>query len=77
MTARDTAAHLAAHATRPTLASKNYETIAEAALRLGVSARTIRRRIADGHLRAYRFGPRLIRLDAGEVDAVLRRIPAA
>lgn len=67
----------AAHETRPPARSKTYETIADAAARLGVSPRTIRRRIADGHLTAYRFGPRLIRLDAVEVDAVLRRIPAA
>lgn len=61
----------------PRARSKTYETIADAAARLGVSPRTIRRRIADGQLTAYRFGPRLIRLDAVEVDAVLRRIPAA
>ena len=56
---------------------KTYETIAEAAARMGVNPRTIRRRIADGHLTAYRLGPRLIRLEISEVDAILRRIPAA
>jgi excisionase family DNA binding protein len=34
----------------------------------GLSAKTIRRRIADGTLRAYRLGPRCIRI---ERDAVL------
>ena len=67
----------AALETTPRARKKTYETIAEAAGRLGVSQRTIRRRIADGHLTAYRLGPRLIRLDAIEVDAILRRIPAA
>lgn len=54
-----------------------YETIIEAAGRTGVSTRTIRRRIAEGHLTGYRFGPRLIRLDPAEVDAALHPIPTA
>ena len=39
--------------------------------------KTIRRRIADGSLTGYRFGPRLIRVDLNELDAVLRPIPTA
>lgn len=58
-------------------APRTYETIAEAARRIGVHPNTLRRRIADGSLTAYRFGPRLIRLDAGEVDALLRAVPNA
>lgn len=50
-------------------------TIAEAASRLQCNPRTIRRRIADGTLTGYRFGPTLIRLDPAEVDALLRPIP--
>lgn len=53
-----------------------YVSLAEAARRLGCTTRTVRRRIADGSLTGYRMGPRLIRLDAAEVDALLRRIPA-
>lgn len=53
------------------------ETIAEAAARHKVNPRTIRRRIADGTLTGYRFGPRMIRLDPAEVDAALRPIPTA
>ncbi len=52
-----------------------YETITDAARRLGVNPRTIRRRIAEGRLTAYRFGPTLIRLDPAEVDGLLRPIP--
>ena len=52
-------------------------TIAEAAALIRVHPRTIRRRIAEGSLTAYRVGPHLIRLDAGELDAMLRPIPAA
>jgi len=51
-------------------------TVAEAADRLHVHSRTIRRRIADGTLSAYRVGPHLIRLDPAEVEALLRPIPA-
>lgn len=59
----------------PAPPQRHFETIAEAAERLNVSVKTCRRRIADGSLTAYRFGPQLIRLDPAEVDAVLRRIP--
>ena len=52
-------------------------TIAEAAERLNVNPRTIRRRIADGTLAAFRCGPHLIRLDQAQVDALLCPIPTA
>ncbi len=51
--------------------------VAQSAARLGVSPWTIRRRIADGSLTAYRVGPKLIRVDLNELDALLRPIPAA
>jgi excisionase family DNA binding protein len=54
---------------------RQLETILEAAARTRVSARTLRRWIADGRLTAYRYGPHLIRLDPAEVDALLRPIP--
>lgn len=41
----------------------------------GCNPRTIRRRIADGDLTGYRMGPRLIRVDLNELDAMLRPIP--
>jgi excisionase family DNA binding protein len=44
---------------------------------LGVSSRTIRRRIADGSLPAHRFGPRLLRIDLNDVDKLFRPVPAA
>jgi excisionase family DNA binding protein len=63
--------------THRTIASaQNFETIAEAAARHRVSGRTIRRRIADGTLTGYRFGPTSVRLNPAEVDALLRRITA-
>jgi excisionase family DNA binding protein len=47
------------------------ETLAEAAARHGVTTKTIRRRIADGTIPAYRSGPRLIRVDPDDVDSAL------
>jgi len=59
------------------MSTTNVITISEAAARLNVNARTVRRRIADGTLTGYRVGPHLIRLDPAEVDALLRPIPTA
>ena len=41
----------------------------------GVSTKTIRRYIAAGRLTAYRFGPRMIRLDADQVRRELLGAP--
>lgn len=41
----------------------------------GVHVNTIRRRVADGSLTGYRFGPRLIRVDLDEIDALMNPIP--
>ena len=49
----------------------------EAAEYAGCHPKTIRRRIADGSLRGYRMGPRLIRVDLDEVDHLLSPIPTA
>lgn len=48
------------------------ETMAEAAERLRCSAKTIRRRVADGTIHGYRrAGSRAIRVSAREVDEKL------
>ena len=49
--------------------------IRDAAAYASVSVDTIRRRIADGTLTAYRMGPRLIRVKVADVDVMLHRIP--
>jgi excisionase family DNA binding protein len=51
--------------------------IADAATRLDVNPRTIRRRIADGTITGYRVGARMVRVDVDELDKLLRPIPAA
>lgn len=42
----------------------------EAADRCGVCYRTIRRYIAAGHLNAVRVGPRLLKIDAAELERI-------
>ena len=60
--------------TRP---SRNLGSIQVGADYIGVSQKTIRRRIADGTLTGYRFGPRVLRVDLDELDRVLRAVPTA
>jgi len=55
---------------------RQFESLTEAAERTGLSTYTLRRRIADGRLPAYRSGSRIIRVDPDDVDNLLRRIPA-
>ncbi len=58
--------------TRQVASTPSHITIAAAAERIGVSTWTIRRRIADGTLTAYRVkNSRAIRLDSADVDALL------
>ncbi len=56
---------------------KKYESLAQAAERTEVSVKTLRRRIAAGQLRAYRYGPNLIRLDPRDVDKLMRPLSTA
>ena len=52
-------------------------TVQDGAARASVSTKTIRRWIARGELNGYRMGPRLVRIDAAELDGMLRPIPTA
>lgn len=58
-----------------TTTRRQFESLAEAAERTGLSTWTLRRRIADGLLPAYRSGSRIIRVDPDDVDHLLKRIP--
>ena len=51
----------------------NLVSIREVCDRYGLSDKTIRRKIKGGELDAYRVGPRLIKLDAEQVEAALLR----
>lgn len=46
----------------------------EAASRWGISVKTLRRRITDGELTAYRSG-QLIRVKTSDVDAMFQPMP--
>jgi excisionase family DNA binding protein len=56
------------------MTARTYESLASAAARMGVSVKTVRRRIADGVLPVYRCG-RILRLDPNDVDGMFRRSP--
>lgn len=53
-----------------------YLSLAEAADVMSVSVKTIRRRISDGTIPAYRCG-RTIRVQLDDLQAAFRRLPAA
>ncbi|MGO1276639.1 MAG: helix-turn-helix transcriptional regulator [Corynebacterium variabile] len=59
-----------------TTTERRYETMQSAAERTGLSVKSIRRRIAEGRLTAYRMGQRVIRLDPSEVDSIFTRTDA-
>jgi len=56
-------------------ASRTLISLTEAADRLGVHVRTLRRYIAQGRITGHRVGPRLVKLDVAEVDNFARPIP--
>jgi excisionase family DNA binding protein len=54
---------------------RRWASLQEAADYLGVHERTVRKMGADGRLRLYRKGARLVRVDLNEVDAMLGAAP--
>jgi excisionase family DNA binding protein len=58
-------------------AQPRWLTIQAAAAWVDVSTKTIRRRIADGDLPAYRCGKRGIRIKTTDLEAMMRPIPSA
>ena len=62
---------------KPTTGTKKLIPIATAADTLGCSSKTIRRYVTAGMLTGYRVGPRNLRVDLAEVEALARPIPAA
>ena len=51
--------------------------LATAAAYADVSTRTLRRYISQGRLTGYRVGPRLVKVDLTELEALARPIPTA
>lgn len=56
------------------MTAHTYESLPAAAVRIGVSVKTLRRRIAEGVLPVNRCG-RILTLDPGDVDALFHRCP--
>jgi len=54
-----------------------FISLGKAADILGVSVRTLRRRVASGELPAFRSGRRIIRIRVNDLEKLLRRVPAA
>jgi len=65
-------------ATRRRTELRHLVSLTEAAARAGgVNVRTVRRWIADGRITGYRVGPKLIKVDAAELDGIIRPVAAA
>lgn len=58
------------------MTSRTYESLPAAAARTQMSIKTLRRRITEGVLPAYRCG-RIVRVDPAEVDRMFNRSPQA
>lgn len=56
---------------------RTYESLAAASERTNISVKTLRRLIAEGDLRAYRVGRRMLRVDPKDVDRIMRPVPTA
>lgn len=56
-------------------AKRRLAGITEAADYANVSARTVRRYVADGRLTGFRVGPKLVKVDLDELDRIIRPIP--
>ncbi|WP_121866533.1 helix-turn-helix transcriptional regulator [Glutamicibacter nicotianae] len=49
-----------------------FHSIGAVAAHYGISRSTIKRRIKDGTLKAYRFGPRSVRIKLSDAEAAFR-----
>jgi excisionase family DNA binding protein len=52
-------------------APRKYVSERQVAQTYGISMRTVHRYVAQGRLKAYRVGPKLVRFDADEVERAL------
>lgn len=60
-----------------TKAPQRFASIPDAATQYGVHHQTVRRWISQGRITGYRFGPRMLRVDLDELDAMLRPLATA
>jgi len=59
--------------------TSTYISIDDAASRLGVHSKTVRKWVAAGHVPAYRLGPKVLRIKLADLEAMVerKRIPTA
>jgi excisionase family DNA binding protein len=57
--------------TKNTAKAGAFVSIAEAAAYLGVNVRTVRNMLYDGRLKAYKLGPRIVRIRLSDIDTAL------
>ena len=62
---------------QPAAKARGMVSLAEAAELAGLSTKTLRRRIAEGALPAFRTGPRLIRVYPADLVALVKPMNAA
>lgn len=60
-----------------TVSNAQMLSLPQAAALLGLSVRTLRRRIAAGDLPAYRSGRSILRVRSTDLDQLFKRVPAA
>jgi len=60
-----------------TTPAPDWITLREAAQRLQISEKSVRRWIADGRLKGVRIGPRMIRVDAASIAALGQPLTAS
>lgn len=56
--------------------ARRWADLEQAAAYFHCSTRTVRRMISRGEITGYRVGPRMVRVDLGELDTLARPIPA-
>ncbi|OBI53598.1 excisionase family DNA-binding protein [Mycobacterium sp. E787] len=61
----------ASHPSTQDSPARRWASITDTAEYLGITRRTVRLMVAQGRIRAYRNGPRLVRIDLNEVDAAM------
>jgi excisionase family DNA binding protein len=59
----------------PDQAQRRLVSVAQAAAYADVNIRTVYRWIADGRLRGYRVGPKLIKVDLFDLDRLIQLVP--
>ncbi len=61
----------------PEAPSPRWASVRDTAAYLNVGERTVTDKVAKGEIPAYKFGPKLVRIDLNDVDAMMTPITSA